>query len=75
MLNNFHQFPFLQAIQHQVSRLVTEVETAKLLTYNAARMVDARQNIIKAAAMAKYYSSGKFSKIKPFAVCYLHFIR
>lgn len=62
--SQFNQKLFsFQAIQHQVSRLVTEVETAKLLTYNAARMVDARQNIIKAAAMAKYYSSEVAGKV------------
>lgn len=49
---------FFQAIQHQVSRLATELETAKLLVYNAARKLDAKLPCIKEAAMAKYYSAG-----------------
>lgn len=52
-------FVLMQAVQHQVSRLVTELELAKLLVYNAARILDAKQSCVKEAAMAKYYSSGK----------------
>lgn len=52
----------MQAVQHQVSRLVTELETAKLLVYNAARILDAKLPCVKEAAMAKYYASGELFK-------------
>lgn len=46
-------------MQHQIARAVTEVETARLLVYNTARLLDAGLPYIKEAAMAKYYASGK----------------
>jgi short-chain 2-methylacyl-CoA dehydrogenase len=46
-----------QAIQFQLARLATEVEAARLMTYNAARLKDVRQPFVKEAAMAKYFSS------------------
>ena len=46
-----------QAIQFQVARLATEVEAARLMTYNAARLKDAGRPYVKEAAMAKYYAS------------------
>ncbi|MCL5671192.1 MAG: acyl-CoA dehydrogenase [Acidobacteria bacterium] len=46
-----------QAIQFQLARLATEIEAARLMAYNAARLKDARQPFLKEAAMAKYYSS------------------
>ncbi|XP_065216437.1 short/branched chain specific acyl-CoA dehydrogenase, mitochondrial [Planococcus citri] len=52
-----------QAVQHQVSRLETELESAKLLVYNAARILDAKLPCVKEAAMAKYYSSEVAGKI------------
>jgi alkylation response protein AidB-like acyl-CoA dehydrogenase len=46
-----------QAIQFQLAELATELEAARLMTYNAARMKDARVNFVKEAAMAKYFCS------------------
>jgi alkylation response protein AidB-like acyl-CoA dehydrogenase len=46
-----------QAVQFQLARLATEVEAARLMTYNAARMKDARVPFVKEAAMAKYFCS------------------
>jgi butyryl-CoA dehydrogenase/short/branched chain acyl-CoA dehydrogenase len=46
-----------QAIQFQLARLATEVEAARLMTYNAARLKDARQPFLKEAAMTKYFCS------------------
>jgi len=57
-------------MQHQIARAVTEVETARLIVYNTARLVDAGLPFIKEAAMAKYYASGKISK-KKILLCYL----
>ncbi|XP_014211356.1 short/branched chain specific acyl-CoA dehydrogenase, mitochondrial [Copidosoma floridanum] len=46
-----------QSLQHQIAQAVTEVECARLLVYNAARLVDAKKDVMKEAAMAKYYAS------------------
>jgi short/branched chain acyl-CoA dehydrogenase len=50
-------FSKLKAMQHQISQIATEIEAAKLLIYNAARLRDAKKPFIKEAAMAKYYAS------------------
>jgi len=46
-----------QAIQFQLARLATDLEAARLMTYNAARLKDARLPFLKEAAMAKYFCS------------------
>ncbi len=46
-----------QAIQFQLARLATDVEAARLMAYNAARLKDAGLPFLKEAAMAKYYCS------------------
>jgi butyryl-CoA dehydrogenase/short/branched chain acyl-CoA dehydrogenase len=46
-----------QAIQFQLARLATEVEAARLMAYNAARLKDAGQPFLTSAAMAKYFCS------------------
>jgi alkylation response protein AidB-like acyl-CoA dehydrogenase len=46
-----------QAVQHQIARAATEVEAARLLVYNAARLRDARQPFLTEAAMSKLFSS------------------
>jgi alkylation response protein AidB-like acyl-CoA dehydrogenase len=45
-----------QGIQFELADLATQVEAAKLMVYNAARLKDAGQNFIKEAAMAKLYA-------------------
>jgi butyryl-CoA dehydrogenase/short/branched chain acyl-CoA dehydrogenase len=46
-----------QAIRFQLARLATEIEAARLVTYNAARLKQAGLPFLKEAAMAKYYAS------------------
>jgi len=46
-----------QAIQFQLAETATQIEAARLMVYNAARLKDARQDFLKEAAMAKYFSS------------------
>ena len=46
-----------QAIQFQLARLATEIEAARLLAYNTARLKDAGKPFLKEAAMAKYFCS------------------
>jgi alkylation response protein AidB-like acyl-CoA dehydrogenase len=46
-----------QGVQFQYARLATEIEAARLLVYNAARLKDAGLPFVKQAAMAKLYAS------------------
>jgi alkylation response protein AidB-like acyl-CoA dehydrogenase len=46
-----------QGVQFQLARLRTQIEAARLLVYNAARMKDAGQPLVGEAAMAKYFAS------------------
>lgn len=46
-----------QGLQHQVAQVATQLEAARLLTYNAARLLEAGRPFIKEASMAKYYAS------------------
>ncbi|XP_017886417.1 short/branched chain specific acyl-CoA dehydrogenase, mitochondrial [Ceratina calcarata] len=46
-----------QSMQHQIAQAVTEVECARLAVYNAARLVDAKKNVMKEAAIAKLVAS------------------
>src|SRR6476469_5220813 len=46
-----------QAIQFQVAQAATELEAARLMVYNAARLKDAGQDIAREGAMAKLFSS------------------
>src|SRR5438105_828828 len=42
-----------QGVQFQLAEMATELEAARLMVYNAARLKDAGQNFVKEAAMAK----------------------
>ena len=46
-----------QAVQHQIARAATDIEAARLLVYNAARLRDAKQPFLTEAAMCKIFSS------------------
>jgi len=46
-----------QAVQFTLAELATQIEAARLLVYNAARMKDAGLPVVKEAAMAKYFTS------------------
>jgi butyryl-CoA dehydrogenase/short/branched chain acyl-CoA dehydrogenase len=46
-----------QGVQFELAKMATEVEAARLLVYNAARLRDAGLPFLMEAAMAKYYSS------------------
>jgi len=46
-----------QAIQFQIAQAATELEAARLMVYNAARIKDAGGDIAREGAMAKLYSS------------------
>lgn len=46
-----------QGMQHQVAHVATQIEAARLLTYNAARLKEAGRPFIKEACMAKYFTA------------------
>uniref|UniRef100_A0A1B6JQ28 Short/branched chain specific acyl-CoA dehydrogenase, mitochondrial n=1 Tax=Homalodisca liturata TaxID=320908 RepID=A0A1B6JQ28_9HEMI len=46
-----------QSMQHQVAQAATQLEAARLLVYNAARLREAGLPFVKEAAMAKLYAS------------------
>jgi alkylation response protein AidB-like acyl-CoA dehydrogenase len=46
-----------QAIQFQLAEMATQIEAARLMVYNAARLKDAGESYVREAAMAKLFSS------------------
>ncbi|MGH7634406.1 MAG: acyl-CoA dehydrogenase family protein, partial [Gemmatimonadaceae bacterium] len=46
-----------QGVQFQLAQAETELEAARLMVYNAARLKDAGQSFTREAAMAKLYAS------------------
>jgi butyryl-CoA dehydrogenase/short/branched chain acyl-CoA dehydrogenase len=60
-----------QGMQFQYAQVATEIEAARLMVYNAARLKDARKPFIKQAAMAKLYSSEVAERATSMAVEFL----
>jgi butyryl-CoA dehydrogenase/short/branched chain acyl-CoA dehydrogenase len=56
-----HQFAksiaSFQGVQFQIAQIATELEAARLMVYNCARMKDAREDFVKQAAMTKLFTS------------------
>jgi len=46
-----------QAVQFTLAEMATEIEAAKLMVYNAARLKDAGKPYVREAAMTKYFAS------------------
>ncbi len=57
-----------QAVQFQLAQAAAELEAARLLVYNAARLRDARRPFLKEAAMCKLYSSQVAEHVTSLAV-------
>jgi butyryl-CoA dehydrogenase/short/branched chain acyl-CoA dehydrogenase len=57
-----------QAVQFQLAEMATDLEAARLMVYNAARLKDARQPFVKEAAMAKLYSSRVAERVASTAI-------
>ena len=57
-----------QAMQFQLAEMATEIEAARLLVYNAARLKDAGQDFLKEAAMCKYFASQVAERVASLAV-------
>ena len=57
-----------QGIQFQIAQMATEIEAARLLVYNAARMKDAGVDFVKEAAMAKLFCSQVAERVASLAI-------
>ncbi len=57
-----------QGVQFDLAKAATEVEAARLMVYNAARMKMAGKNFVREAAMAKYYSSQAAARVTGLAI-------
>jgi alkylation response protein AidB-like acyl-CoA dehydrogenase len=57
-----------QGVQFQLAQAATDLEAAKMLVYNAARMKDAGMNFVKEAAMTKLFASQVAERVCSLAV-------
>jgi butyryl-CoA dehydrogenase/short/branched chain acyl-CoA dehydrogenase len=57
-----------QAMQFQLAEMATEIEAARLMVYNAARLKDAKLEYLKEAAMCKYFASHVAERVASLAV-------
>jgi butyryl-CoA dehydrogenase/short/branched chain acyl-CoA dehydrogenase len=57
-----------QAMQFQLAEMATDIEAARLLVYNAARLKDAKLDFLKDAAMCKYFTSQVAERVASLAV-------
>jgi alkylation response protein AidB-like acyl-CoA dehydrogenase len=57
-----------QAMQFQLAEMATEIEAARLMVYNAARLKDAKLDFLKEAAMCKYFTSQVAERVASLAV-------
>jgi len=57
-----------QAVQHQIARMAIDLETARLLVYNAARLRDAGLPFLQEAAMCKIVSSEAAERVTSMAI-------
>jgi butyryl-CoA dehydrogenase/short/branched chain acyl-CoA dehydrogenase len=52
-----------QAVEFALAEMATEIEAAKLMVYNAARLKDAGQPFLREAAMTKYFVPGVAERV------------
>jgi alkylation response protein AidB-like acyl-CoA dehydrogenase len=57
-----------QGIQFQIAQMATEIEAARLMVYNCARMKDAGANFVKQAAMTKLFASQVAERVTSLAI-------
>ena len=57
-----------QGVQFQLARAATDIEAARLLVYNAARLRDAGQPFLQEAAMCKLFASEVAERVTSLAV-------
>lgn len=57
-----------QGVQFSLAEMATELEAARLMVYNTARMKDSGMNFVQNAAMTKYFTSQVAERITSLAV-------
>ena len=57
-----------QGIQFQIAQMATEIEAARLMVYNAARMKDAGVPFVKESAMTKLFASQVAERVTSLAI-------
>ncbi|MGA3194688.1 MAG: acyl-CoA dehydrogenase [Terriglobales bacterium] len=57
-----------QGIQFQIAQMATEIEAARLMVYNAARMKDRGVDFVKEAAMTKLFTSQVAERVTSLAI-------
>ena len=57
-----------QGLQFQIAQAATELEAARMMVYNAARMKDAGLTFVKEAAMTKLFTSQVAERVSSLAV-------
>src|ERR1700678_2565060 len=57
-----------QGVQFQIAQMATEIEAARLMVYNAARMKDAGVNFVKEDAMTKLFASQVAERVTSLAI-------
>ncbi len=57
-----------QGIQFQIAQMATDIEAARLMVYNAARMKDAGMPFVKEAAMGKLFASQVAERVTSLAI-------
>ena len=57
-----------QGVRFQLAKMATDIETARLLVYNSARLKENGESFLKEAAMAKYHASEVAENVSSLAV-------
>ena len=57
-----------QAVQFELAEMATEIEAARLLTYNAARLRDVGSSFVKESAIAKLFASRAAERVASKAI-------
>ena len=62
------QLSEFQVVQFQIAQMAVDIEAAKLMVYNAARLKDAGLDFVREAAMAKHFASDVAEKVASLAL-------
>lgn len=57
-----------QGVQFQIAQMAVDIEAAKLMVYNAARLKDAGMDFVREAAMAKHFASDVAERVSSIAL-------
>jgi len=57
-----------QGVRFQLAKMATDIEAARLLVYNSARLKENGENFLKQAAMAKYHASEVAERVSSQAI-------